>query len=140
MLWVHAQSLSHVHLFEAPWTVAHLAPLPTAYSRQEYWSGVPFLFQLIFPTQGSNLHLLCFLHWQMDSLPLKPTEKLLYLRLFMITMEKVITKTIQTYENFLKRSIMEILISASENIYSNFRRTYLLFAICLELRHCQVSC
>ena len=41
-LCVHAQSLSHVRLFEAPWTVAHLAPLPTAYSRQEYWSGVPF--------------------------------------------------------------------------------------------------
>ena len=30
-------------------------------SRQEYWSGLPFPFQGIFPTQGWNLHLL---HWQ----------------------------------------------------------------------------
>ena len=27
-----------------------------------------FLFLGILPTQGSNLHLLCFLHWQVDSL------------------------------------------------------------------------
>ena len=29
-----------------------------------------FLLQVIFLTQGSNLHLLCLLHWQADSLPL----------------------------------------------------------------------
>ena len=29
-----------------------------------------FLLQGIFLTQGSNLHLLLFLHWQVDSLPL----------------------------------------------------------------------
>ena len=82
----------------------------------------------------------CFLDWQMDSLPLEPTEKPLCLRLFMITMEKLVTKTIQTYEHFLKRSIVAILINLSENIYSNFRRIYLLFPICLELRHCQLWC
>ena len=32
--------------------------------------GCYFLLQGIFPTQGSNLHLLCLLHWQADSLPL----------------------------------------------------------------------
>ena len=26
----------------APWTVAHQAPLSTGFSRQEYWSGLPF--------------------------------------------------------------------------------------------------
>ena len=25
-----------------PWTVAHQAPLSTGFSRQEYWSGLPF--------------------------------------------------------------------------------------------------
>ena len=25
-----------------PWTVAHQAPLTMGFSRQEYWSGVPF--------------------------------------------------------------------------------------------------
>ena len=38
-------------------------------SQQEYWSALHFLFQGIFPTQGSNLRLLCLLHWQANSLP-----------------------------------------------------------------------
>ena len=33
---------SHVWLFETPWTVAHQAPLSMEFSRQEYWSGLPF--------------------------------------------------------------------------------------------------
>ena len=32
---------SHVWLFETLWTVAHQAPLPMGFSRQEYWSGLP---------------------------------------------------------------------------------------------------
>ena len=35
--------LSHVQLFAIPWTVALQAPLSMGFSRQEYWSGVPFL-------------------------------------------------------------------------------------------------
>ena len=34
--------------------------------------GCHFLLQGIFPTQGLNPHLLCLLHWQVDSLPLAP--------------------------------------------------------------------
>ena len=33
---------SGVPLFAIPWTVAHRAPLSTRFSRQEYWSGLPF--------------------------------------------------------------------------------------------------
>ena len=33
---------SHVQLFVTPWTVAHEAPLSIGFSRQEYWSGLPF--------------------------------------------------------------------------------------------------
>ena len=33
---------SHVRLFVTPWTVAHQAPLSMGFSRQEYWSGLPF--------------------------------------------------------------------------------------------------
>ena len=36
------KSLSHVRLFVTPWTVAYQAPLSMGFSRQEYWSGVPF--------------------------------------------------------------------------------------------------
>ena len=38
---VHAPSLSHVQLFETPWTIACQAPLSLGLFRQEYWSGLP---------------------------------------------------------------------------------------------------
>ena len=39
---VKVKSLSCVRLFVTPWTVAHQAPPSMEFSRQEYWSGVPF--------------------------------------------------------------------------------------------------
>ena len=42
MLFIGVWSLSHVRLFETPWTVAHQVPLSMEFSRQEYWSGFPF--------------------------------------------------------------------------------------------------
>ena len=37
---IHRQS--RIRLFVTPWTVAHQAPLSIEFSRQEYWSGLPF--------------------------------------------------------------------------------------------------
>ena len=54
------QLLSLVQLF-----ATHQAPQSMGFSRQEYWSGLPFPCQEIFPDQRSNPHLL---HWQADSL------------------------------------------------------------------------
>ena len=34
--------LCHVQFFVAPWTVAYQAPPSMGFSRQEYWSGLPF--------------------------------------------------------------------------------------------------
>ena len=34
--------LSRVRLFATPWTVALQAPLSMGFSKQEYWSGLPF--------------------------------------------------------------------------------------------------
>ena len=34
--------LSRVQLFATPWTVANQAPPSMRFSRQEYWSGLPF--------------------------------------------------------------------------------------------------
>ena len=50
----------------------HQAPLSMGFSRQEYWSGLPFPPPGIFQTQGSNSGLLHLLHWQVDSSPLSP--------------------------------------------------------------------
>ena len=36
------QSLSRVRLFAIPWTVVYQTSLSMGFSRQEYWSGVPF--------------------------------------------------------------------------------------------------
>ena len=40
---VNVKSLSRIRLFATPWTVAHEAPLSMGFSRQEHWSGLPFL-------------------------------------------------------------------------------------------------
>ena len=40
---VKVKSLSSVQLFASPWTVAYQAPQSMEFSRQEYWSGLPFL-------------------------------------------------------------------------------------------------
>ena len=39
---VKVKSLSRVRLFATPWTAAYQAPPSMGFSRQEYWSGVPF--------------------------------------------------------------------------------------------------
>ena len=44
------KSLSHVRLFVTPWTIAYQAPLSLGFSRQEYWSGLPF------PSPGDLLY------------------------------------------------------------------------------------
>ena len=45
------------------------------FSRQEYWSGLPFASPEDLPKQGSNPRLLHLLHWQEDSLLLVPPGK-----------------------------------------------------------------
>ena len=46
------KSLSRVRLFATPWTVAYQALLSMGFSRQEYWSGVPFPFPGDLPDPG----------------------------------------------------------------------------------------
>ena len=65
------KSLSHVQLFVTPWTVAYHAPPSMGFSRQGYWSGLPFPSPGIFPTQGLNPGLP---HWR-QTLPSEPPGK-----------------------------------------------------------------
>ena len=48
---VKVKSLSHVRLFETPWSVAYQAPPSMGFSRQGYWSGLPLPSPL---TQSSS--------------------------------------------------------------------------------------
>ena len=49
---VKVKLLSRVQLFATLWTVAHKAPLSMGFSRQEYWSGLPFPFPGDLPDPG----------------------------------------------------------------------------------------
>ena len=47
--------LSHVRLFVTPWTVAYQASPSMGFSRQEYWSGLPFPSPGDLPDPGIEL-------------------------------------------------------------------------------------
>ena len=49
---VKVKSLTSVQLFETPWTVAYHALPSMGFSRQEYWSGLPFPFPEDLPDPG----------------------------------------------------------------------------------------
>ena len=49
------KSLSRVRLFTTPWTVAYQAPSSMGFSRQEYWSGLPFPSPGDLPDPGIEL-------------------------------------------------------------------------------------
>ena len=50
-----------------PWTVVCQAPLSMGFSRQEYWSGLPFTSSGDLPNPGTEP---VSPAWQMDSLPM----------------------------------------------------------------------
>ena len=62
--------LSRVQLFVIPWTVAYQAPLSMGFSRQEYWSGLPFLSLGDLPNPGIETVSLASPALAIDSLPL----------------------------------------------------------------------
>ena len=43
-IYIFFKSVNSSPTLETLWTVAHQAPLSMGFSRQEYWSGLPFLF------------------------------------------------------------------------------------------------
>ena len=49
---VKVKWLSRVGLFATPWTIAYQDPLSTGFSKQEYWSGLPFPSPGYLPNPG----------------------------------------------------------------------------------------
>ena len=67
------KSLSRVQLFATPGrTVAYQAPLSMEFSKQEYWSGLPFPSAEDLPSPGIELGSPAL---QADALPSKPPAK-----------------------------------------------------------------
>ena len=62
--------LSHVQLFATPWIVAYQAPPSMEFSRQEYWSGLPFPPPGYLPDPGVELRSPSL---QADETPGKPS-------------------------------------------------------------------
>ena len=69
------KSLSRVRLFATPWPVAHQAPLSMGFSRQEYWSGLPFPSPGDLPDPGIEPRSPTL---QADTLTSEPPGKLIY--------------------------------------------------------------
>ena len=72
--------LSHfscVWLFVTLWTVACQAPLSMGFSRQEYWSGLPYSPPGDLPDPGMETVTPASPALQADSFPTEPPEKLL---------------------------------------------------------------
>ena len=64
--------LSRVQLFATPWTVAYQAPPSMGFSRQEYWSRLPFPSPRDLPTPGIEPQSPTL---QADALPYEPLGK-----------------------------------------------------------------
>ena len=69
---VKVKSLSRVRLFEIPWTVVYQASLSMGFSRQEYWSGLPFPSPGDLPDPGIKPRSPAL---QADALPSEPPGK-----------------------------------------------------------------
>ena len=67
---VKVNSLSHVQLFVTPWTIAHQTPQSMEFSRQEYWSGLPFPSPGDLPSPGFEPGSPAL---QVDALPSEPS-------------------------------------------------------------------
>ena len=83
---------SHVQLFATPCN-------PRDSPGKNTGVGCHAILQGIFPTQGSNLSLLCLLHWQVDSLSLAPPAKPEYV---------VYTLILTTYQDANTRKMTEV--------------------------------
>ena len=68
---MNVKSLSRVRLFATPWTVAYQVPLSMGFSRQEYWSGLPFPSPGDLPNSGIKPRSPAL---QADALPSEPEK------------------------------------------------------------------
>ena len=66
--------LSRARLFATAWTVVYQAPLPMGFSRQAYWSGLPFPPPGDLPSPGIKPESPAL---QADALPSEPPGKLI---------------------------------------------------------------
>ena len=109
--------LSHVWLFATPWTISHQTPLSIGFSRQEYWSGLPFPSPGDLPCSPLQRFVLCVTHT--SHYTLKHNNMLL----------------LGLHYNFLLHKFKQIL-----RIYSFWFLFLMLFFICVYVDFHLISC
>ena len=74
---------SHVWIFATLWTIAFQVPLSTGFSRQEYWSELPFPSLGVLPDPGIKLISALFLAYSLplSHLGLPIPKRLMHIRL-----------------------------------------------------------
>ena len=72
---VKVKSLSRVQLFATPWTITYEASPSMGFSRQEYWSGLPFPSPGDLPNPGIELRSPAL---EADTLTSEPPGKMLF--------------------------------------------------------------
>ena len=86
---VKGKLLSRVRLLATPWTAPHQAPPSMAFSRQEYWSGLPLPSPtVVYSVQKMNFHLMT----------------LLLLQLFFYCLNYPIIKELRSFPTFKSQS------------------------------------
>ena len=91
---VKVKSLSRVQLFETPWTVTYQALLSMGFSRQEYWSGLPFPSPGDLPDPAIEPRSPAL---QADSLPCKPPGKLVIYALYYVEAGSLYAHFLETF-------------------------------------------
>ena len=95
---VKVKSLSHVRLSATPWMVTYQAPQSMGFSRQEYWSGLPFPSLGDLPNPGTEPGSPAL---QTDALPSEPLNnninafKVVGLKLMMEVEQFIIQKELK---------------------------------------------
>ena len=84
-----------------PWTVAYKAPQTMEFSRQEYWSGLPFPSPRDFPDPGIELRSLAL---QADALQSEPPGKQVMLRILQARLQQYMNNNFHMFKLDLEKA------------------------------------
>ena len=79
---VKVKSLSRVQLLVTPWTAAYQAPPSMAFSRQEYWSGVPLPSPILYTNNEKTKREI------KETIPFIATKRIKYLGIYLPKKQK----------------------------------------------------
>ena len=136
---VKRRSLSCVQLFATPWTVAYQAPSSMRFSRQEYWSGLPFPSPGDLPEPGIKPGSLTL---RADALTSEPPGKAMVFKVVMYRCESLGHKEGWALKNWcsqivvLKKTLENLCTArrSNQSILKEIKSEYSLEGLLLKLK------